>query len=59
VHVHSCKPTAAPLDPFQRWMVRTNLRLIATGETTAEEIVGVLRHNGYVRVADAVAEAVC
>lgn len=45
------------LDPFQQWMVRSNLQTIASGEASAEEIDATLRANGYPSIADAVASA--
>ncbi len=41
-------------DPFDRWMVRSNLERIAAGEVEAPVVVATLRAGGYERVADAV-----
>lgn len=50
-------PTPRELDPFERWMVRSNLETIKSGEDP-ERLIAILRANGYIRVADAVAEKV-
>lgn len=42
------------LDPYEQWMVRSNLKRIADGEASAEAIVATLRANGYPSIADAV-----
>lgn len=48
-------PTAyAALSPFERWMVRSNLKTMrSTGATVAEQ-AAALRSNGYPRIAAAV-----
>lgn len=43
-----------PLDPYERWMVQSNLAHIAAGED-ADIIIATLRRNGYDNIADAVA----
>lgn len=45
------------LSPFEKWMVRSNLKTIEGGES-AEKIIATLRANGYIRVAEAVAEEI-
>lgn len=42
------------LTPYERWMVRSNLARIASGEVTAEATVALLRAGGYYYVAAAV-----
>lgn len=45
------------LSPIEQWMVKSNLQTIASG-VHAEEIIRILRHNGYRRVAKALQEVV-
>lgn len=42
------------LNPYERWMVQSNLETIASTAVTAEEQAARLRANGYPRIADAV-----
>lgn len=44
------------LDPFEKWMVRSNLETIRA-QNNASEIVAILRAGGYLRVAAAVERA--
>lgn len=41
------------LTPYERWMVKSNLRRIQDGEFTASDLVQLLRSRGYDRVASA------
>lgn len=46
-----------PLTPYERWMVKSNLKTIESGEMTTENVLTVLRAGGYPSIADAVAKA--
>lgn len=46
------------MDPVEQWMVRQNVKKIESGEEDARWVIGVLRVNGYDRVANAVEEAI-
>lgn len=46
-----------PLNPFQLWMVKSNLAAITAGETTATARIAELTANGYPNIADAVKAA--
>jgi hypothetical protein len=48
------KIAARPLSPVESWMVESNIRTVNSGSQTAEEIVGIVRGNGYLRVAAAI-----
>lgn len=41
------------LNPFEQWMVKSNLQTIASG-ASAEEIVATVKGNGYADVAAAI-----
>lgn len=43
-----------PLSPMEKWMVRSNLTRLRAGESKMPELVALLRHNGYPRIAAAV-----
>jgi hypothetical protein len=42
------------LTPFEKWMVKSNLRTIREKRATAKQIIATLQANGYPRIADAV-----
>jgi hypothetical protein len=44
------------LDPYEQWMVKSNLKTIESG-VPAEEIIQTLRRNGYDQIADVVCDA--
>jgi hypothetical protein len=48
------KTTFGPLNPFECWMVQSNVNTIQAGEMTLETVLATLRHNGYPQIAAAV-----
>lgn len=44
-----------PLNAYECWMVKTHLEAIERKQTDALERIGILRNNGYLRVASEVA----
>lgn len=44
------------LTRYEQWMVASNLKTIRETETTARDLITLLRANGFGRVADAVEE---
>jgi hypothetical protein len=46
------------LNPYEQWMVRSNLEHIKTNNLNADSVIAQLRFNGYPQIANAVAEAI-
>lgn len=45
------------LTPYQKWMVKSNLKTIHEGTEAAGKIIALLRAQGYLKVAEAVTTA--